>query len=108
MAMIRAFMTHGHLKADIDPLQLDKVYADIHLGDDVYSHASDAMKKLVDYKFYGFTEADLNRKFYIDMPNMSGIISRQKEWVLSELIEALETAYCGKIGVEYMHIPHID
>lgn len=106
--MIRAFMTHGHLKADIDPLQLDKVYADIHLGDDVYSHASDAMKKLVDYKFYGFTEADLNRKFYIDMPNMSGIISRQKEWVLSELIEALETAYCGKIGVEYMHIPHID
>ena len=23
MAMIRAFMTHGHLKADLDPLNLD-------------------------------------------------------------------------------------
>ena len=22
------------------------------------------------------------------------------------LIEALSTAYCGKVGVEYMHIPH--
>jgi 2-oxoglutarate dehydrogenase E1 component len=39
---------------------------------------------------------------------MSGIISRQKEWILGDLIEALETAYCGKIGVEYMHIPHIE
>lgn len=74
--MIRAFMTHGHLKADIDPLKLDQVYADVKLGDKVFGHASDDMKKLVDYRYYGFTEADLSRKFYIDLPIMSGLISR--------------------------------
>jgi len=105
--MIRAFMTHGHLRADVDPLNLDQVYADVNLGE-VVGHASEGMKKLVDYKYYGFTEADLKRKFYIDMPLMSGIIARQKEWILSDLIQALETAYCGKIGVEYMHIPHVE
>jgi len=101
-------MTHGHLKADIDPLKLDEVYADIKLGDKVFGGAGEGMRKLVDYRYYGFTEADLNRKFYIELPIMSGLISRQKEWVLKDLIQALETAYCGRIGVEYMHIPHVE
>jgi len=108
MAMIRAYMTHGHLRADTDPLRLDEVYADVKLGDKVFGHASEGMKKLVDYKYYGFTEADLSRKFYIDLPTVSGIIARQKEWILGDLIKALENAYCSKIGVEYMHIPHVD
>jgi len=44
MAMIRAFMTHGHLKADLDPLELDKVYSKLHLGDGVFGHATEGMK----------------------------------------------------------------
>ena len=74
--MIRAFMTHGHLKADIDPLNLDQVYEDVNLGDKIFGHASNDMKKLVDYRYYGFTEADLSRKFHVDLPIMSGLISR--------------------------------
>lgn len=101
-------MTHGHLKADIDPLKLDQVYADVKLGDKVFGHAGEEMRKLVDYRYYGFTEADLSRKFKIEMPSMSGMFSRQKEWILGDLIKALENAYCSKIGLEYMHIPHVD
>lgn len=27
MTYVRAFYTHGHLNADVDPLELDKVYS---------------------------------------------------------------------------------
>ena len=75
MAMIRAYMVHGHLEADLDPLQLDKVYADSAVADS-YARPGSDMRKLVDYKFYGFTEADLDRHFYVDLPRMGGIVSR--------------------------------
>ena len=67
MAMIRAFMTHGHLEADLDPLDLDKVCVEGKVGDS-YARPAAEMRKLVDYRFYGFSEADLDRHFYIDLP----------------------------------------
>ena len=60
MTYIRAFMTHGHLKADLDPLKLDEAYAEMDLGG-TYGHPNAHMQKLTDYKYYGFTEADLDR-----------------------------------------------
>jgi len=77
--MIRAFMTHGHLKADLDPLGLEEVYKceDVTAS---YGLPNEELKKLVDYKFYGFTEADLDRYFYIDIPTLSGITAHKKEW----------------------------
>jgi len=30
----------------------------------------------------------------------------KKNWTLRELLESLQKAYCGKIGVEYKHIPY--
>jgi len=69
MAMIRAFMSHGHLEADLDPLELDKIYsADGGKVGDSYARPAADMRRLVDYRFYGFTEADLDRHFYIDLP----------------------------------------
>lgn len=63
------------------------------------------MQKLIDYRYYGFTEADLDRKFFIDVPDLGGILSKKKEWTLRELNDSLSNAYCGKIGVEFMHMP---
>jgi 2-oxoglutarate dehydrogenase E1 component len=94
MALVRAYMTHGHLKADLDPLKLDETYAEIDLGK-TFAHPSAAMQKLIDYKYYGFTEADLDRKFFIDVPDLGGILSKKKEWTLRELNEALSNAYCS-------------
>ena len=107
MALIRSFMAHGHLKADLDPLQLDTVYAEIDLGSK-YAHPSSTLQGLLDYQFYGFEESDLDRQFYVDVPELGGILSRKKNWTLRELISDLEKAYTQQIGVEYMHIHNRD
>jgi 2-oxoglutarate dehydrogenase E1 component len=42
------------------------------------------------------------------MPYFNGIFSRKKVFTLREIRDQLHTAYCGRIGVEYMHIPNRD
>jgi 2-oxoglutarate dehydrogenase E1 component len=54
---------------------------------------------------YGFTQEDLEREFFIDLPHESKILQQKKVWKLKEIIEAYKQAYCGKIGVEFQHIP---
>lgn len=98
-------MTHGHLLADVDPLQLQEHYKDEANFIRRFKIPHDSLKALLDYKSYGFTENDLDREFYIDAPELAGILSRKKNWKLRDLIQAYKNSYCGKIGVEYMHIP---
>ena len=71
-----------------------------------YGHPTAEMQKLTDYKYYGFTEADLDRQFFIDVPELGGILSKKKEWTLRELNDVYTNAYSSKIGVEVMHIPN--
>jgi 2-oxoglutarate dehydrogenase complex dehydrogenase (E1) component-like enzyme len=98
-------MTHGHFAADLDPLNILKTLKDSNpdIGNK-YKVPSEKLKELINYKTYGFTESDLEREFYIDAPELAGLLSKKKNWKLKELIEAYKNAYCGKIGVEYMHI----
>ena len=104
MMLIRAYQTHGHLSADIDPLKLYENYKQFPSLAEKFKVPKSAMSNLLDYKTYGFTEADLDREFYIDAPELAGLLSRKKNWKLRELIDSYKTAYCGKIGVEYMHV----
>ena len=62
----------------------------------------------MDFRSYGFSDAILDKKLFIDLDNWGGLLARKKHWTLRELIDTLEKAYCGKIGVEYMHIPDQD
>ena len=52
----------------------------------------------LDPKSYGLTDADLDVDFTVD------IAGRQGRYKLREIVEALQQTYCGKMGVEYMHI----
>ncbi|MCZ2203532.1 2-oxoglutarate dehydrogenase E1 component [Bartonella sp. A05] len=81
--MIRAFRTRGHLRAQLDPLQL--------------------AEKLEDYKelspeAYGFSPADYERPIFID--NALGL----EYATIPQMLEILNRTYCSTIGVEYMHI----
>jgi 2-oxoglutarate dehydrogenase E1 component len=80
--LIRAYRVRGHLLADLDPLGL----------------AAPARHPELDYRSWGFTEADLDREIFIN--NLLGRESAS----LREILDILRRTYCGKIGVEYMHI----
>jgi len=90
--------------ADIDPLQLYETYKHFPSYAQKFKIPQASLNNLLDYKTYGFTEADLDREFYVDAPELAGLLGRKKNWKLRELIDSYRKAYCSKIGVEYMHI----
>ena len=51
-----------------------------------------------DPESYGFTTADMDRPIFINY--VLGLESA----TLRQIVEILEQTYCGKIGVEFMHI----
>jgi 2-oxoglutarate dehydrogenase E1 component len=82
LMMIRAYRVRGHLIADLDPLGLE---------------ARDHHPEL-DYKTYGFSEADLDRRVFID-----GVLGLRRP-TLRDIDTVLRCTYCGAIGFEFMHI----
>jgi 2-oxoglutarate dehydrogenase E1 component len=82
LQLIRAYRVRGHLEADLDPLGLDKrgPYPEL------------------DYRSYGFNDADLDREIFLN-----NIFGRERA-SLREIVAILRATYCGTIGVEYMHI----
>jgi 2-oxoglutarate dehydrogenase E1 component len=79
--LIDAYRDLGHFIADLDPLAETRT-----------SHP------LLELPQFGLDESDLDRTFdthyFVGLPQAT----------LRELLKALRDTYCGKIGVEYMHI----
>ncbi|KAK3034419.1 hypothetical protein RJ639_033690 [Escallonia herrerae] len=89
LLLVRAYQVNGHMKAKLDPLGLEKR----EIPDDL------------DPALYGFTEADLDREFFLGVWRMSGFLSENRPvQTLRAILTRLEQAYCGSIGYEYMHI----
>ncbi|MDP1731690.1 MAG: 2-oxoglutarate dehydrogenase E1 component, partial [Devosia sp.] len=80
--MIRAYRMRGHLHADLDPLRLK---------------AEEPAPEL-DPQSYGFSEADYDRKVFID--NYLGL----EFATVPEMLAILRRTYCSTVGVEFMHI----
>ncbi len=82
LMMIRAYRMRGHLHAKLDPLQLEP----------------EGYHPELDPASYGFTEADLDRKIFID--HVLGMEFAS----VREMVDILQRTYCQTIGVEFMHI----
>jgi 2-oxoglutarate dehydrogenase E1 component len=80
--LIRAYRIRGHLKAQFDPLALEKRAGHPEL----------------DPAAFGFGPGDWDRPIYLDYA--LGLESA----TLRQIMEVLEKTYCGHIGVEFMHI----
>ena len=80
--LIRAYRVRGHLHAKLDPLDLEPRHDDEEL------HPS----------HYGFTEADWDRRIFLD--NVLGM----EFGTIREIVALLERTYCQTLGVEFMHI----
>ncbi len=80
--MIRAYRMRGHLHANLDPLGLDpqKDHEELHPSS------------------YGFTEADYDRKIFIDH------VLGMDYATIKEMLAILRRTYCDTIGWEFMHI----
>ena len=72
--LLRAFMTHGHLVADVDPLQLSKVYKDSPSLAKKFRFPDETLFDLMDPAHYGFTEQDLDRVFHFSNPYHGAIL----------------------------------
>jgi len=102
MAYIRAFWSNGFIKADIDPLRLDEnVDEAVALK---FKNPKILQEDVLNTDYWGFSAQDLDRKFTIDGSRYGGILATKNEWTLREVKTAMENAYCGHIGAEFMHI----
>lgn len=75
--LLRSYMTHGHLIADIDPLNLKEVYKDSPSLAKKFRFPDAKLLALLDPSHYGFTEADMEREFAVSMP-YNGTIAQRK------------------------------
>ncbi|KAJ1649988.1 2-oxoglutarate dehydrogenase E1 component [Dispira simplex] len=92
--LVRAYQVRGHRLAKLDPLGI------------LESEADAASSNELDYKFYGFTEQDLDRPFNLGPGMLPGYEKRgTQQLTLREIIANLKTVYCGSLGIEYTHIP---
>jgi 2-oxoglutarate dehydrogenase E1 component len=86
MMLIRTYRVRGHLAADLDPLGLTQRELPADLTPE----------------FHGFGPGSLDRKVYL-----GGTLGFQ--WAtVRELVDVLRANYCGKIGLEYMHINDLE
>ena len=82
LMLIRAYRVRGHLEADLDPLGVKEIEPHPEL----------------DPLSYGFTEEDFDRPIFIN--NVLGLETA----TLNEIVKVVRETYCGRIGVEFMHI----
>ncbi|RKF21905.1 2-oxoglutarate dehydrogenase E1 component [Altericroceibacterium spongiae] len=86
MMLIRTYRVRGHLVSELDPLNLSTR----KLPDDLKP------------EWHGFTAEALDRPVYI-----GGTLGL--DWVTPrELVNILRKNYCGKVGLEYMHISDVE
>ncbi|MBA3728855.1 MAG: multifunctional oxoglutarate decarboxylase/oxoglutarate dehydrogenase thiamine pyrophosphate-binding subunit/dihydrolipoyllysine-residue succinyltransferase subunit, partial [Actinobacteria bacterium] len=86
LRLVNMYRVRGHLLANLDPLQTKKVL----------SH------KELDPAYHGLSVWDLDREFFVD--DLPGA-RRQK---LRQVLDLLRDAYCGTVGLEFMHIQEPD
>jgi 2-oxoglutarate dehydrogenase E1 component len=82
LMLIRAYRIRGHYYAKLDPLGLEPAKDESEL----------------DPATYGFKEADLDRKIFLD--NVLGL----EFATMREIVTILRRTYCQTLGVEFMHI----
>ncbi|MEI9804362.1 MAG: 2-oxoglutarate dehydrogenase E1 component [Pseudolabrys sp.] len=82
LMLIRAYRIRGHFHAKLDPLAMEP----------------EKNEEELDPRSYGFTDADLDRRIFLD--KVLGLEFAS----MREIVAILRRTYCQTIGVEFMHI----
>jgi 2-oxoglutarate dehydrogenase E1 component len=86
LMLIRAYRARGHFHAKLDPLGLEP----------------EKNEEELDPKSYGFTEADMDRRIFLD--KVLGL----EFATMREIVAIVRRTYCQTLGVEFMHISEPD
>ncbi|MEQ1725487.1 MAG: 2-oxoglutarate dehydrogenase E1 component [Sphingopyxis sp.] len=86
MMLVRTYRVRGHLAADLDPLGLQKQDIPADLTPE----------------YHGFSGGDLDVPVYLGGTLGLGQAS------IRELVATLRANYCGRVGLEYMHINDVE
>ena len=86
LMLIRAYRMRGHFHAKLDPLEI----------------AVEPNETELDPRSYGFEEADLDRKIFLD--KVLGLEFAS----MREIVAILRRTYCQTLGVEFMHISNAE
>ncbi|RYG69389.1 2-oxoglutarate dehydrogenase E1 component, partial [archaeon] len=96
--LIRAYQVRGHEVANLDPLGM-------------HSFRSPQPPPELDYKYHGFTDADLDRTLNLLGRSTGGntgyldiLGSTRPHITLRQVLSNLKKTYCSSLGVEYMHM----
>ncbi|HET9617258.1 MAG TPA: 2-oxoglutarate dehydrogenase E1 component, partial [Pseudolabrys sp.] len=82
LMLIRAYRIRGHFHAKLDPLAIQ----------------SEPNEEELEPASYGFSEADMDRKIFLD--KVLGIEFAS----MREIVSILRRTYCQTVGIEFMHI----
>jgi 2-oxoglutarate dehydrogenase E1 component len=82
LMLIRAYRIRGHFYAKLDPLGIE----------------APRDREELDPRTYGFTDADFDRKIFLDH------VLSLEYGTLREIVAICERTYCQTLGVEFMHI----
>src|SRR5262245_20976078 len=82
LMLIRAYRIRGHFHAKLDPLDLEP----------------EKNEQELDPRSYGFEEADMDRKIFLD--KVLGLEFAS----MREIVTILRRTYCQTVGIEFMHI----
>ncbi|KAF7562538.1 hypothetical protein G7046_g1585 [Stylonectria norvegica] len=97
LRLIRAYQSHGHHIAKLDPLGIQR---------NGQAPQLDFLREL-DPKYHGFTDADMDRDFALGQDILPHFATQgHKSIKLRGIIEACKKVYCGSFGIEYQHIPN--
>mmetsp|Transcript_64204 Transcript_64204/g.152149 ORF Transcript_64204/g.152149 Transcript_64204/m.152149 type:complete len:1045 (+) Transcript_64204:26-3160(+) len=104
LLLVRSYQVRGHYSAHLDPLNINSATIDME--------SLDALPSFLDYRNFGFVEADLDRTFHMGASavgaSSAGVLSHTGPQTLRAILSTLHEAYCGTIGVEFMHIPDME
>lgn len=90
--LIRNYASLGHFTAKLDPLNLTR------------GNLSSRSPPELTLEHYGFTEADLSRKFLLPPVPRFDSHNRPSEHTLGDIVSRLKSTYCGNVGYEFLFI----
>jgi len=86
LMLIRSYRIRGHLVAELDPLGM----------------RSETPHPELDPQSYGFSEADMDRRIFLD--HVLGLEFAS----LRQILDIVKRTYCGTFALQYMHISNPD